>query len=96
MREVTEDRRWRDRRMYERRLRAIEACIASRAGHCKILDMLITPEGCMKIRNHKEPPTQCANCPGVIAERRAAERRLGEDRRLFGREGVIAETLKRR
>jgi len=79
---VAKDRRWRDRRIYERRLRAIEEFIVSHAGHCKLLGMRITPEGCMKIRHHKEPQSQCKDCPGVVTqERRVHERRSGADRR---------------
>jgi hypothetical protein len=82
MSEVAKDRRWRERRIYERRLRAIEDFIVSHAGHCKLLDMRITPGGCMKIRNHKEPQMQCKACPGVVTEeRRVHERRADEDRR---------------
>jgi hypothetical protein len=66
--------------MYERRLRAVEEFIASRAGHCKILDMRITPEGCVRICN-KEPAFQCADCSGVFAEMRVGERRSDENRR---------------
>ena len=76
-----EDRRLFDRRNYERRLRAREEYNASRAGHCLLLDMLITPEGCMKIRHRTEQP-QCKDCPGVHAEKRHGDRRSGVDRRL--------------
>ena len=78
---LDEDRRLFDRRNYERRLRAIEACNASRAGHCMLLDMPVTPEGCMKIRNRTEQ-LQCKECPGVHAEKRYGDRRSGVDRRL--------------
>ena len=74
------DRRQRDRRMYERRLRALEESIASRASHCKILDMRITPEGCVRICNNA-PAFQCAGCSGVFVEMRVDERRSDENRR---------------
>jgi hypothetical protein len=80
------DRRFEDRRSFERRLRAFEERSASSAGHCAFLDALITPDGCRKIRRHNASPALCADCPGVFAERRMLQRRriqrrLGKDRR---------------
>jgi hypothetical protein len=80
------DRRFEDRRTFERRLRAFEERSASSAGHCAFLDALITPDGCKKIRYHHVSPALCADCPGVFGERRALQRRriqrrLGKDRR---------------
>ncbi|MDR2696644.1 MAG: hypothetical protein LBC79_09745 [Deltaproteobacteria bacterium] len=79
-RRLLSGRRQRDRRMYERRLRAIEEFIASRARHCTILDMRITPEGCVNICG-QEPAFQCRDCSGVLVETRVAERRANENRR---------------
>ena len=84
MSEVAKDRRWRDRRIYERRLRAIGEFIASQAGHCKILDQRITPDGCMKLREHSDLQNYCKDCPGVYTEKRRIDRRSGEDRREGG------------
>ena len=96
MSDLADDRRWLDRRIYERRLHEVHEFIVSEAGPCKLLGMLITPEGCMKIRNHKDPQIQCKDCPGVItAERRGQERRTGDDRRALEidpAEGEEAET----
>ena len=79
-RRLRPDRRQRDRRMYERRLRAVEEFIASRARHCKVLDMHVAPEGCMNICG-LEPAFQCADCSGVPVEMQAGEKHLRENRR---------------
>ena len=77
MPETHENRRNGDRRTVERRIHAFSASNVAIAGHCKVLAMHITPQGCMTIRNK----LQCWDCQGVFAERRHSERRSGIDRR---------------
>ena len=69
------DRRAADRRLHERRQEQfLEEC----AGRCAPLNMRITPDGCMGVRNRQKPPEECRYCPGVVMdERRSGERRSG-------------------
>jgi hypothetical protein len=77
-----ENRRWQDRRMrQDRRMPAAQKpLLAAHAEYCGRLNMLLTHEACMELRNRAEPPVPCAGCQGELVERRMHDRRV-HDRR---------------
>jgi len=79
-----EDRRQRsDRRLILDRRRLEDEFLAAHAGYCERLNMRLTPEGCTELRHRifLPPPRQCADCSGVLLERRQSHRRSARDRR---------------
>jgi hypothetical protein len=83
------ERRFLERRLLDRRalpdrrqLAMQEEFLAAHTEYCAHLRLRLTPQGCKELRERVIPPTQCADCPGVLAERRLYQRRIGEERRM--------------
>jgi len=84
MLDTHENRRQRNnRRVLLDRRQLEEEFLAMHAGYCERLNMRLTPKGCAELRHRilLPPPRQCADCPGMLIERRQGSRRSGGDRR---------------